>query len=285
LTNDPGGLNIWPGPVALANGMFFGSDSNGIYQAEGDLDDMKTYNVVLSSNMVQRAFSEGEMNYFLNPWNWRYMQAAVRSAPSSPSYTPTFNVISGQGNLQWVTNASTCSYGANAYQIWLTNFVATMTGSGTNVTMNVKFTIEGGWDGVPYDVFANSILDFSTNTTLAWAWMGQGYHCNTYMLTNLPLPNCFLILGTPQSSSGSGLTDAYELLVLKTNPYGTQTDSYGVPFAWYAMNGMFPQGAATLDPDQDGLLNYQEYFYGTRPQVSEGFAIWVSTPNGTTSIP
>jgi len=31
-------------------------------------------------------------------------------------------------------------------------------------------------------------------------------------------------------------------------------------------------GVATQDPDQDGLLNYQEYLYGTNPNVSEGFA-------------
>lgn len=280
MTNDTGGLNIYPGADALANGFFVGSDSNGIYQAEGEIDDLKTYNVVLNTNQVNTAYSSQRMNYFLNPNNYRYM--IIPSAPSAPSYTPTFNVISGQGNLQWVTNASTCTYGSTPYQVWLTNIVTTTIGSGSNMTENVKFTIEGGWDGVPYDVYANAILDFSTNTNLAWAWMGQGYHCNTYMLTNLPVGVCFLILGTPQDTSGMGLTDAYELLVLKTNPYGSQTDSYGVPYAWYAMNGLFPQGAATADPDQDGLLNYQEYQYGTRPTVSEGFSIWVNT---TTSIP
>ena len=286
LTNDPGGLQLWPGPDVLANGMFFGGDSNGICQAAGELDDIRTYDVVLNSNQVQKAFSQSEINYFLNPLNWSYMAASIKSSTNSaPSYTPNFNVISGQGSLLWMSNAPVCAYGSSAYLVWLTNIVTTTTGSGSNLTMNTKFTIEGGWDGVPYDVFANSILDFSSDTNKAWAWMGQAYHCNTYQLTNLPVGTCFLILGTPRSTSGMGLTDAYELLALKTNPYGTQTDSYGVPFAWYAMNGMFPQGAATQDPDMDGLLNYQEYFYGTKPLTSEGFSIWVSALSGTTSIP
>jgi len=56
-----------------------------------------------------------------------------------------------------------------------------------------------------------------------------------------------------------------------------------VPYAWYLQNGLSPS-AGSLDPDHDGLLNYQEYLYGTRPQVSEGFTVWVGIP-GTTSIP
>jgi len=94
-------------------------------------------------------------------------------------------------------------------------------------------------------------------------------------------------MGTPYDTSGYGLTDAYELLVAKINPNGPQTDAYGVPYAWYAENGMIPitSGLATLDPDGDGLLNYQEYLYGTRPNVSEGFSIWIGSANGTTVIP
>ena len=76
--------------------------------------------------------------------------------------------------------------------------------------MAMTFTIQGGSNGVPYDVFANSVLSFGSNG-IPWAWMGQGYHGNTYTLTNLPNTACFLILGTPQDTDGDGLTDAYEL--------------------------------------------------------------------------
>jgi hypothetical protein len=275
-TNGPG-ITAWPGTNVLSGGFYIGSDSNGVIQAQGAFDDLYTYNVPLDSNTVYQIFNSFWADYYLTPYN---MIANISSAPSTPSYTPVYEAITGLGSLQLAGSGSAIT----STNVWITNVVVTATGSGTN-NMVLTFTIQGGLDGAPYDVFAYSALSFGTNG-IPWAWMGQGYHGDTYLLTNLPSTACFLILGTPQSSSGSGLTDAYELLVLKTDPNGPQSDSEGVPFAWYAINGLSPNnGGATQDPDQDGLLNYQEYLYGTQPQVSEGFAIWVSTPNGTSSIP
>jgi len=280
-TNGPG-VTVYPGPDVLTNGFCIGSDTNGIYQAHGLFDLVATFSYPLNSNDVWLNYQAEVPYYEINPLNLA-MAYSISPAPSNPSYVPTFNVITGQGNLQSLGASSTCSYGTNAYQVWITNTVAAMVGSGTNATMNLTFTIEGGADYVPYDVFANSMLGSGTNK-VPWTWMGQGYHCNTYMLTNLPNTTCFLILGTPQDTSGYGLTDAYELLVMQTSPSGPQTDSYGVPYAWYAENGINSTSAATQDPDQDGLLNYQEYQYGTRPQVSEGFGVWTTT-SGYSSIP
>lgn len=210
---------------------------------------------------------------------------ALSSATSNPTYAPTYEAISGPGNLLWLSNVDNCA-DVSQY-VWVTNVTASMVGSGTNASMNMSFTIEGGESDVPYDVFANSVLHTGTNG-MPWAWMGQGYRCSRYMLTNMPVTRCFVILGTPYTSNpGLGLTDAYELLVLQTSPGGPQYDSFGVPYAWYAQHGLtsLTNGLATADPDQDAILNYQEYQYGTDPQVSEGFGIWVSTPNGTSGIP
>ena len=279
-TNGPG-VTVYPGPDILTNGFFIGADETGLYQANGMFNTVATYNYPLNSNDVQTIFNWNYTMYEISPWNTAMAMANFSSAPSSPAFTPTFDVITGQGNLQWLGAASSCSYGTNAYNVWITNVVATATGNGM---MNLQFTIEGGADGAFYDVFANSVLSFGPNG-VPWAWMGQGQHCNTFLLTNLQSTTCFLILGTPQDTSGYGLTDAYELLVAKVNPSGTQTDTNGVPYAWYAENGLVPitNGVAMQDPDSDGLLNYQEYQYGTKPQVSEGFSIWVA--NGTTVIP
>jgi hypothetical protein len=250
-------------------------------QAAGLFNSIQTYSYPLSSSNVAAIFNWNYGFYMISPWNTAMFN--ITSAPSAPTNTPTFNVVTGPGNLLYVTNVANCIDGATAYTVWLTNITATAVSNGT---MNVTFSIEGGDPGVPFDVFANSVLSFGTNG-VPWAWMGQGYQCNTYMLTNLPNTDCFLILGTPQSTSGSGLTDAYEALVAKVDPNGPQSDSYGVPFAWYAENGLVPitNGLAIQDPDRDALLNYQEYQYGTKPLVSEGFTIWASIQSGTTGIP
>jgi hypothetical protein len=279
-TNDPRGLSIWPGPAAISGGMFFGSDTNGAEQAAGMLNTVETYNSVLDSNSIQTIY-DSQNFYALMPLEAGFM--SISSATSNPSYTPTYEAISGPGNLEWLSSVGNCAE-ASEYDVWITNIVANM---GSNGTMSVAFTIEGGEANVPYDVFANPVLHGGTNG-IPWAWMGQGTPCNRYMLTDMPTNSCFLILGTPYTSNpGVGLTDAYELLVLQISPNGPQYDSSGIPYAWYAQHGLttITNGLATSDPDQDAIVNYQEYLYGTKPQISEGFAIWVSTPNGTSSIP
>jgi len=257
-TNDSDGLPVWPGNDVLASGFYIGSDSNGVLQAHGLFNTVATYNYPLDSNDVQQIYNWEDNIYIINPFNIPYMNF-LNSAPSSPSTNgPDADVITGQGFLLWVTNSANCVYGTNAYQVWITNVVATATGSGTN-NMVLTFTIQGGADGALYDVFANSVLSFGTNG-IPWAWMGQGYHCNTYMLSNLPPTDCFLILGTPLDADGDGLTDAYELLVSKTDPHNYSTDGTGMSDGWEILyfghvGGINP----SLDQDGDGLSNYQEF--------------------------
>ena len=193
--------------------------------------------------------------------------------------TPAFDVISGPGSL---LSLGPVTPGVSSSDVWFTNVVTFQL---TNGTMDVAFTIAGGESGFPYDVFATAALEYPI-TKSVWVWMGQGYPWNRYLLTNLPNA-AFLIMGTPIYLN-CGLTEAYELLVAKVNPDpDVQTDSAGVPYAWYAQNGLVPitDGLAKQDPDGDALPNWQEYLWGTKPNVSEGFGVWVSTPNGTTSIP
>ncbi len=273
-TNDPAGLTIWPGSDVLANGFYIGSDSNGVLQAHGLFNTVATYNYPLASNDVQTIFNWDYTYYIISPWNIPYMDALV-SAPSSPSTNgPDANVITGPGYLQWVSNTANCVYGSSAYQVWITNITAMTAGNGT---MNVSFAIQGGSDGAFYDVFANSILSFSSATNTAWAWMGQGYHCNTYMLTNLPNTACFLMLGTPLDSDGDGLTDAYEKLVSKTNPTNYSTDGTGMSDGWEILYFGHTGIATNADQDGDGLSNYQEFLMRS---AHYNPTVWDSNTNG-----
>jgi hypothetical protein len=177
--------------------------------------------------------------------------------------------------LQWLGSVTAVN-GSNAYNVWISNQSATVTTNGRTV---ITFTIQGGLDGYFYDTFVTAALQSGI-----WVWLGQGTHGNTYSVS-IPTPDAFLELGTPLDSNGDGITDAYSQLIAHIDPNAPpQSDAYGVPYAWYIENGL-DVSSALLDPDQDGLVNYQEYQYGTRPQVSEGFSIWTVAANGTTVIP
>lgn len=237
-------VTYWPGSDVLSNGFYIGSDSNGLSQAHGMFDELYTYGYPVDGDTVFGTWWWSEIWYSGNPNN----QANIAAAPSDPVFTPNFNAITGSGYLiQISTNAASCITSSN---IWMTNVVVAMS---SNSTVNVTFTIAGGSDGTLYDVFANSILDFSTSTNAPWAWIGQGYHCATYAITNLPPTSAFLVLGKPIDSDGDGLTDAYEKLVSKTQPLNPDTDGDGLWDGWEVLLGRNPLVGGTV-PDTNGVL-------------------------------
>lgn len=241
-TNGPG-VTLWPGPDVLTNGFFIGSDSTGTAQARGMFDDLATYAEPLAAGLIKGYFNVDSFVYYMNPAN---LANLLGSAESSPTYGPQFNAVTGMGSL---TAVGTNSVGCFEHErVWFTNVVATPVAGGK---MNVTFTVAGGTNAARYDVFANSIL-LPAASTGAWAWMGQGYHCSTYTVPNLPGTAAFLVLGTPRDGDFDGLTDAYENLVSKTDPTDSDTDGDGVLDGWEVAFGLAPKNQ---DSDGDGVLD------------------------------
>jgi hypothetical protein len=259
-TNGPG-VTVYPGPDVLTNGFFIGADETGLDQANGLFNNLVTYAVPLDADTIQQIFNYDYGWYMLSPWNSAMMK--IISAPSSPSGLPsTYDIITGQGGLQSVGSVTAIT----STNVWITNVTETAVSGG----MNMTFTIQGG-SGAPYDVFANSVLAFGTSGT-PWAWMGQGYHGNIYTLTNLPSTTCFLILGSSQDSDFDGLTDAYELLVSKTNPNNADTDGDGISDSDEILGGTNPLTSNPgwkLDSDNDGLPDTYETQVGFNPNSAE----------------
>ena len=253
-------LTYWPGAGVLSNGFYIGSDNTGIDQSRGMFDDFVAYDYVLDADTIAGTFWGGWV-FYMNPMN---KGNQITSAPSEPGpFTlESFNAITGPGYLTPIsTNTAGCTTNSN---IWITNFVITAMSGGSNGTATVRFQIAGGQDGILYDVFANSVLA-PASSSIAWAWMGQGRHCVTYQLTNFPNTSAFMVLGTPQDSDNDGLTDAYELLVSKTDPFNADSDGSGLADWWqivhFGHTGVDPYG----DADGDGWSNLQEYLNGTNP--------------------
>lgn len=276
-------ITVYPGTNALANGFFIGSDSNGMNQAHGLFNSLATYNVPLDAGSIQQIYNSESEIYMIMPWNTAmfalsaaYSSSGSLSHPSSsPSY---FNVISGAGYLQYLGDSGNCVTSSN---VWMTD----VSSSAVSQPLTFNFSIAGGTYGLMYDVFATPALT-SPRTNGVWTWMGQGGTCSRYSIAGLPTSGAvFFILGTPKDTDGDGLTDAYEQLVSHSNPNVPDTDGNGMPDGWQVLHFGGIGNNPNSDPDQDGLTNYKEYLYGTDPQVSEGFSIWTSAANGTTSIP
>jgi hypothetical protein len=248
-TNGPP-LTVYPGPEVLANGFDLGSDNPGVLQAHGLFNTLATYNYPLDSNTVQQIFSRDYTLYVISPWNIPYMDA-LASAPSSPSTTTgTTNAITGAGNLTPVsTNTLNC---VSSSAVWMTNVAPTLLANGT---VNLAFTIAGGSNGWPYDVFATAALEYPI-TNAVWAWLGQGYQCTRYVLTNLPSTSVMLILGTPLDSDGAGLTDAYQWLVSHTNPHTADSDLDGILTGWEILLGLNPQMSNLTQPSERANYGY-----------------------------
>ena len=246
-------MTVYPGANVLANGFYIGGDSNGALQAHGLFNTLETFNYPLIVDDIQTIFNWDYGWYKISPWNMAMFN--IVSAPSNPSSSQTYyNAITGQGSLQQVGSVTAI----NSTNIWITNVVAS---SATSLT----FTIQGGSNNVPYDVFANSVLSFGSNG-VPWAWMGQGYHGNIYTLSNLPPTACFLILGFPQDTDSDGLTDAFEKLVSKTNPLVPDTDTDGISDAWEVLLALNPN--LSDNAQSASRLNYTYDFGGWLQQIS-----------------
>jgi hypothetical protein len=113
----------------LTNGFYIGSDSNGVYQAQGLFNNsVVTYNVPMDAGTIQQIYSQTYPYYMMSPWNTAMFK--MNSGNYSPSVTATPNVVTGQGNLQILGATSTCSYGTNAFNVWITNITATLPATG-----------------------------------------------------------------------------------------------------------------------------------------------------------
>jgi len=250
LTNGPG-VTIWPGSGAMASPWFIGSDSSGGNQIRGDIDDLWTSGTPLDQLEVQSTYDIFGFAYDA--------EALLSMMQSSTNYywtnSPTFQAVVGPGNLGFAGIATNCASSTN---VWITNLVATIVGSGTNATVTLTFTIFGGQSGVFYDVYANAVPGPTNSPAYGWAWMGQGQSCHTYTLANMPTASLYLTLGLPIDSDGDGLRDLYEILITHTDPHNPDSSGDGMWDGWKVVWWLSPSVKHVSQPTERSNYTYNQ---------------------------
>ena len=259
LTNGPA-LTLLPDSAALSNGFALGSDYEGSpeNQAQGTFDDLYAYRGESSSVFISGTYNIYGMLIF-GVTNFASSAPFVSQLPGP---TNGFSAVTGPGFLQWVGTATNVTNGG---QVYIANPIAV---TSSNFTSAFQFSIGGGTNGLPYDVFATAALIDSNLPDSEWFWLGQGYTGNTYLLEGEPAVHAFYILGTPQDTDGDGLTDAYELLVSHTDPDNPDTSYSGLGDGWYVAYGLNPLNPVGVPHQRLGLWRFNSLtFQGEQEQL------------------
>jgi hypothetical protein len=213
---------------------------------------------------------QSEMENALSSLEQQYGQNSAQGPPPIPGGGGGVGGVGG-GGYQYRAYTSA--------DLWL-QVVGTTNAGTLNGTASLVIHAPAGATNDVYDLFATTNLAPS-----AWQWVLRTTVGETNLVvTGLAGPNEFFVLGTMLAAKdGSGLTVAYESLVGNILP----SDGHGTPNAWYLQYDLNPliSGIATQDPNNDGLLNYQEYLWGGNPVSPQGFGVWVSSPSGYCGIP
>ena len=206
------------------------------------------------------------------------------------------------GNTNYTTfdynayNSSNTAWASYSFGIGVT--AGRLETVGTHDVLVTNFNWQTSWLGDYYLPYDSSLINkgntdsdrlglysYTTQTNQtkeATSLVDIGYHYVATDANGLPLDtNGDGIPDYLEDANGNGIYDAGE-----PGTWNAVVDG-SVPAAWYTANGLNASDPTVgiQDPDLDGLLNQQEYLYGTDPNVSQGFSVWIGTPDGTTSIP
>ena len=160
--------------------LTIGSTISGTNAAEGDLEEIYSFNYWPSNADVAAYYG---MTY-------QYAAQGPVSLVGGSGFQlggGTADSIHSPGNVYDPNNDTPCSPGGPVY---ITSVVATPQ---TNGNMTVSFAIQGGTNGVFYDIFATTILNASLDD-YQWTWIGQGETCNNYTFSNQPPGQAYYVL-------------------------------------------------------------------------------------------
>ena len=239
--------------------LVVGSTLRGTEVAEGEFEEMAAFARPLTQQKISFYLGSTSNQAALGAITPEEDQAQREASAKRRAEREAEGEGGGSHLLRMLGGTSQC---LSNVQVFITNVVA---GFDTNQGWTVTFDLQGGTNGLLYDIFTTVDLAGNSITNSQWSWLEQGPACNTYQYTNQPVAHAFYVLGTPQDGDGDGLSDVFERLVSKTDPNNADTDGDGMPDGWeWSHFGTLSQTAAG-DYDGNGINNGLEYTNGTDP--------------------
>ena len=248
------GITLWLNAgVRATNGFSVGSDTLGGNAAQGDFEMLRTFDYPLSPSWIS--------NYYMI------------SQFFPPDQLVPGDGMAGSGDLG--VGETLLDGGSNLLTGEENETLRLLTPLPSSGSLLLPFT--GGELLATYDLF------FSGNLVPSWNLVSRSAPGQTnFVLSGLPQPTGFFVLGTMLDSDGDGLTDAYEWLVSSSKDQDTDQ----MPDDWEILNGLDPfVNDAALDLDGDGITNLQEFLGGTNPNYATAFGIIVTRPSVHSNLP
>src|ERR1039458_8413181 len=169
------GVTVLPGTNTWTNGLWIGSDSAGFEQIRGAIWHMEIWDIQWGGVLTS---------------GWTNLLSQITTWQGSEGGGGFGMMGMGGGVLTSGGGCTNCITGTNVYLANMTSMPATNGDGG----MTFVFSIEGGTNGMAYDLFSTTNLWFNNITNAVWTWLGQGTNCGTYSVTNQPPTQQFYIL-------------------------------------------------------------------------------------------
>jgi len=260
--------------------LTLGSTISGSNPTEGILDEVYSFDHWLSDSDVAAYYGMTYQEAALGPL------APEESTGISQPVEHHANDIHSRGNVYDSNDNPPCSPGGLMY---INNLVATPE---TNGTTTISFSVQGGTNGVFYDLFATPTLN-AFLPDYQWTWIGQVLTCNDYTFTGQPAGQAFYALELPaltftvafgnnaegQCNVPANLTNT--VAVAGGSNYSVALRNNGIVVAWgdntYGQTNI-PAGLSNVTAIAGGLL------HGVALLSNGSVTNWGSYWDGTTYL-
>lgn len=190
-------------------GLIVGSDLAMQMTAEGQFDELMTFDKWPKPEDEAFYFQGVSRQVALGPVSPEE-EAALAEARAKRKAEREARGEAEDGEPQMLRLLGPTSQCLTNVPVYITNLICTFV---TNQGWTVRFDIQGGTNGLFYDVFTTTNLTGSHVTNSQWFWLERGPTCSTYEYTNQPEAQSYYILGVTNDADHGGLPDAYEWLV------------------------------------------------------------------------